>query len=79
MEDWVLSKVNTTHVVTIEKNWIRDGNTQILQCSFQPNDFTCGNYSALYSAYVLDSATVSYFLLLQDMAPLLREKKNPEC
>ena len=32
----------------------------------------------LYSAFVLNSATVGCFLLLQEMAPLLREKANPE-
>ena len=32
----------------------------------------------LYSTSVLERATVGYFLLLQDMAMLLREKTNPE-
>ena len=32
----------------------------------------------LYSASVLDSATVGCFLLLQEIAPLPREKTNPD-
>ena len=31
----------------------------------------------LYSAFVLDSVNVGYFLLLHEMAPLSSEKTNP--
>ena len=34
--------------------------------------------ASLYSASVLNNAAVSYFLLLQEIAPLLREKMNLE-
>ena len=32
----------------------------------------------LYSTFVLDCEIVGFFLLLHDMAPLPREKKNPD-
>ena len=32
----------------------------------------------MYSAFVLDNATIGCFLLLQDMGPLLREMTNPD-
>ena len=46
MEDWVLSNMNTTNVVAVEKNWIFDGNAQILKYPFQPNGLTRGDCRA---------------------------------
>ena len=62
----------------IHENQILGGNAQILQYSLEPNDFTCGDNNPMYSAYVLDSATIGCFLLLQETAPLPREKTNPD-
>ena len=37
-----------------------------------------GTAAPLYSASVLDSATVGFFLLLQEIAPQPRENTNPD-
>ena len=46
VEHWVPSKINFAHVVTVKENWILDGNAQILQASFYPHGFTCGDCRA---------------------------------
>ena len=43
VEYWVLSHVDVAHVVALQENKILDGNAKILQYSFEPNGFTCGN------------------------------------
>ena len=46
MDYGVPSVVDTAPVVAKEANWIRDGNTHILQNAFEPHSFTHGDCCA---------------------------------
>ena len=60
----VVSEVDAAHIVVKDANRIRDGNAQVLQNSLEPYNFISATAAPLYSASVLDSATVGCFLLL---------------
>ena len=84
VEHGVSSQMNNAHVVAVRGNWILDGNAQVLQNPLELYKFTCNrtvSHAAmtllLYLAYVIESATIGC-LLVQEMAPLPRVKKNPE-
>ena len=78
MEDEVLSKMDNVEIVTVDQDWVIDGDIHIFQNMLKSYNFTCCTIAPLYLASVLDSVTVGCFLLLHEMAPLLREKTNPE-
>ena len=77
-EHWVPRQVNIVHVIAVEGSRIRDGNTQILKILLSQMTSHTVIVAPLYSAFVLEHATIGYFLLLQEMAPLPRQKMNPE-
>ena len=58
MEDGVLDKLDVADVVAVDRNWLRDGNLQILQQSLKPNCLTCCYYR--YSIFGLLLSVASY-------------------
>ena len=64
VEHRVPSQIDTAHVVAIKGSQIFDGYAQVLEYPLEPTPSHAAIVAPLYSASVLERATVACFLLL---------------
>ena len=78
MEFGVLGELHATDVVTVD--WDRIGNLTCKSCNSRLSHMAShvATMAPLYSASVLDKATVGWFLLLQAIAALPWENIKPD-
>src|SRR3954471_12783033 len=81
MRSRLLSLRDGSIVVTIEIHWVRNArdNPKFSNELLDPNTSFAASDATIYSASVVESATVSCFELFQLTAPPFRQNKLPDC
>ena len=77
MKDKVFRDLVVAHVVAMNWNWFNGLNPYVPHSLFSHIASQVATTAPLYSAFVLDNATIDCFLLLQEIVAILKENINP--